>query len=161
MSGTTDRDLDLNKLKAVFERCGVVVTERKPSKSISACSLEQSNYRHLGEFTAKHVEDDVKKLTVDSVTESVVPIRGFLPLNCITNTHNSISAELLLPSAPSALSALISYLSLLSDPSNYGAYKLWTHDLARYMRLDASALRALNLIDAPESAVSHFIISSN
>ncbi|KAG1859584.1 DNA mismatch repair protein [Suillus subalutaceus] len=93
VSGTTDRDLDLSKLKAVFERCTVVVTERKPT-------------------------------------------------------------ELSLPSAPSALSALISYLSLLSDPSNHGAYKLRTHDLARYMRLDASALRALNLIDAPGSAGS-------
>jgi len=29
------------------------------------------------------------------------------------------------------------------------------------MRLDASALRALNLIDAPGSAVSYFIVSSN
>ncbi|KAG2745523.1 hypothetical protein P692DRAFT_201868443 [Suillus brevipes Sb2] len=91
VSGTTDRDLDLSKLKAVFERCGVVVTERKPS-----------------EFTVKHVEDDIKKLTIDSETdsESAAPI-----------------PELSLPSAPSALSALISYLSLLSDPSNHGAYK--------------------------------------
>lgn len=31
-SGTTDRDLDLNKLKAVLDRCGVVITERKPSR---------------------------------------------------------------------------------------------------------------------------------
>ncbi|KAG1815227.1 DNA mismatch repair protein [Suillus subaureus] len=122
VSGTTDRDLDLSKLKAVFERCAVVVTERKPS-----------------EFTARHVEDNIKKLTIDSETnsESAAPI-----------------SELSLPSAPSALSALISYLSLLSDPSNHGAYKLRTHDLARYMRLDASALRALNLIDAPGSAGS-------
>lgn len=30
-SGTTDRDFDLNKLKAVLERCGVVISERKPS----------------------------------------------------------------------------------------------------------------------------------
>ncbi|KAG1800485.1 DNA mismatch repair protein MutS [Suillus plorans] len=92
-TGTTDRDLDLSKLKAVFERCVVVVTERKPT-------------------------------------------------------------ELSLPSALSAPSASISYLSLLSDPSNHGAYKLRTHDLARCMRLDASALRALNLIDAPGSAGS-------
>jgi DNA mismatch repair protein MSH2 len=35
VSGATDRDLDLSKLKAVFERCGIVVTERKPSKSTS------------------------------------------------------------------------------------------------------------------------------
>ncbi|OAX37509.1 DNA mismatch repair protein, partial [Rhizopogon vinicolor AM-OR11-026] len=124
VSGTTDRDLDLSKVKAVFERCGVVVTERKPSKC-------------LGEFTAKNVEDDVKRLTIDSETESAAPI-----------------PELSLLSAPSALSALISYLSLLSDPSNHGAYKLRSHDLARYMRLDASALRALNLIDAPGSAGS-------
>lgn len=31
-SGKTDRDLDLNKLKQVLERCGVVITERKPSQ---------------------------------------------------------------------------------------------------------------------------------
>jgi DNA mismatch repair protein MSH2 len=31
VSGTTDRDVDLNKLKAVLDRCGVVITERKPS----------------------------------------------------------------------------------------------------------------------------------
>ncbi|KIK33093.1 hypothetical protein CY34DRAFT_18600 [Suillus luteus UH-Slu-Lm8-n1] len=30
-SGTTERDLDLSKLIAVFKRCGVVVTEHKPS----------------------------------------------------------------------------------------------------------------------------------
>ncbi|KAG1902378.1 DNA mismatch repair protein [Suillus fuscotomentosus] len=122
VSGTTDRDLDLSKLKAVFERCAVVVTERKPS-----------------EFTPKHVQDDVKKLTIDSETDS--------------DSAASIP-ELSLPSAPSALSALINYLSLLADPSNHGAYKLRTHDLAQYMRLDASALRALNLIDAPGSAGS-------
>ena len=31
-SGNTDRDIELNKLKAVFERCNVVITERKPSE---------------------------------------------------------------------------------------------------------------------------------
>lgn len=43
-----------------------------------------------------------------------------------------------------SVAALISYLNLLSDPSNFGAYVLKTHDLSMYMRLDASALRALN-----------------
>jgi hypothetical protein len=31
-SGATDRDFDLRKLRDVLERCGIVITERKPSK---------------------------------------------------------------------------------------------------------------------------------
>lgn len=46
-----------------------------------------------------------------------------------------------------ALAALVIYLALLSDPANHGAYKLKTHDLAQYMRLDASSVRALALVD--------------
>ncbi len=38
-SGTTERDFDLKKLKEVLDRCGVVITERKPSTYASA--LEQ------------------------------------------------------------------------------------------------------------------------
>ncbi|KAF9239264.1 DNA mismatch repair protein [Melanogaster broomeanus] len=102
-SGTTDRDLDLNKLKAVLERCGVVVTERKPS-----------------EFTAKNVVDDVRKLTRPEGDMEDAPGTSSVP-------------------APSALCALLTYLALPSDPANHGAYKLKAHDLAQYMRLDASA----------------------
>ena len=62
-------------------------------------------------------------------------------------------AQLNFPVAPASLAALIAYLSLLSDPSNHSAYTIRTHDLTQYMRLDASALRALNLIEAPGNAV--------
>ncbi|KAH7916001.1 DNA mismatch repair protein [Hygrophoropsis aurantiaca] len=124
-SGVTDRDVDLNKLKAVLERCGVVVTERKPS-----------------DFTVKHVEDDVMKLVTPDETSSEA------------EAGPSRLPQFTLPNAPSALSALISYLSLTADISNHGAYTIRTHDLSQYMRLDASALRALNLIDAPGSAGS-------
>jgi DNA mismatch repair protein MSH2 len=57
-------------------------------------------------------------------------------------------AQLNLPTAPSAVAALITYLGLLSDSSNHGAWTIRTHDLGQYMRLDASALRALNLMDS-------------
>ena len=66
---------------------------------------------------------------------------------------HDIPAQLQLPTAPAALSALVSYLSLLSDPSNHGAWSIRTHDLSQYMRLDASALRALNLTEAQGNVV--------
>lgn len=43
-----------------------------------------------------------------------------------------------------ATSALIAYLGLMANDSNFGAYNLVSHDLKQYMKLDASALRALN-----------------
>ena len=57
------------------------------------------------------------------------------------------TAQLALPTAPSALSALLLYLSLLADESNYGEFTIKTHDLTQFMKLDASALRAFNLMD--------------
>lgn len=118
-SGTTDRDVDLNKLKSVLDRCGVVITERKPS-----------------EFTAKNIADDLPRLLKNSLASSSADVSMTIP-------------QLLLPFAPSALSALVTYLSLLSDPSNHDAYKIFTHDLSQYMKLDASATRALSLTEAP------------
>lgn len=55
------------------------------------------------------------------------------------------TAEFEFKAAMTAVNPLLNYLSLLSDSSNFGSYKLVTHDLAQYMRLDASALRALHL----------------
>ncbi|PPQ85022.1 hypothetical protein CVT25_010411 [Psilocybe cyanescens] len=110
-SGTTDRDLDLNKLRAVLDRCGVVVTERKPSKRVHGLS---------------------------SATELSTNI-----------------PQLALPTAPSALSALLLYLSLLNDTTNHGMYSIRTHDLSQYMKLDASALRALNLVEGPTKVASN------
>ncbi|GBE87515.1 DNA mismatch repair protein msh-2 [Sparassis crispa] len=120
-SGTTERDFELKKLKDVLDRCGVVITERKPS-----------------EFTGKNIGDDLARLLNPS----------YIPSSSSVDTSLTIP-QLSLPVAPSALSALISYLSLLSDPSNHGAYSIYTHDLSQFMRLDASALRALNLTEVP------------
>ena len=46
-------------------------------------------------------------------------------------------------------SALIKYLGVLTDASNFGQYQLYQHDLTEFMKLDAAALRALNLMPGP------------
>lgn len=53
-----------------------------------------------------------------------------------------------------SVSALISYLALMNETSNYGKYQLRHHDLTQYMKLDASALRALNLMPDPTASGS-------
>ncbi|KAJ7867618.1 DNA mismatch repair protein MutS [Mycena leptocephala] len=127
VSGTTDRDIDLNKLKAVLERCEVVITERKPS-----------------EFSAKNIADDIPRLLSAKATEA---------LGASTSADASaVIPQLSLPTAPAALAALINYLGLLGHSENHNAYSLRTHDLDQYMKLDASALRALNLVEAPGNA---------
>ncbi|KAH9039589.1 DNA mismatch repair protein [Lactarius pseudohatsudake] len=118
-SGGTDRDFDLKKLKDVLDRCGIVITERKPS-----------------EFMAKTVEEDLTRLLAPLTT------------GASTTEGSTVIPQLGLPTAPSAVAALITYLGLLSDSSNHGAWSIRTHDLGQYMRLDASALRALNLMDS-------------
>lgn len=51
--------------------------------------------------------------------------------------------------AMGSAAALIKYLGVLSDSSNFGQYQLYQHDLSQFMKLDASALKALNLMPGP------------
>ncbi|KAF7348478.1 DNA mismatch repair protein 2 [Mycena venus] len=111
VSGTTDRDIDLNKLKA-----------------------------------QKNIADDIPRLLSAKATEA---------LGASTSADASmIIPQLSLPTAPASLAALISYLGLLGDSANHNAYSIRTHDLNQYMKLDASALRALNLVETQGNAGS-------
>nr|WCZ58541.1 DNA mismatch repair protein Msh2 [Andalucia godoyi] len=58
--------------------------------------------------------------------------------------------ELDLKYAMESMGALIRYLELLADDSNFGTFRLFTYALGAYVRLDAAALRALNIL--PSSA---------
>lgn len=94
-----------------------------------SCGIAISE-RPLQDFGTKDVEDDIARL-----------LKG-------ENAAGQLSIadqKLALGSA----NALIKYLGLMHDSSNFGQYQLYQHDLSQYMKLDAAALRALNLMPGP------------
>eukprot|EP01018_Ginkgo_biloba_P026125 Gb_33909 [translate_table: standard] len=58
--------------------------------------------------------------------------------------------------ASGALGALLSYTELLADDSNYGKFTIQHYALDSYMRLDAAALRALNVLESKTDANKNF-----
>jgi len=109
----SEKDVEMTKLKAIIDNCGIAISERMSS-----------------DFGIKDIEQDLSRLLKD---ERAV---GSLP-----------QTELKL--AMGSAAALIKYLGVLHDPSNFGQYQLYQHDLSHFMKLDASALKALNLMPGP------------
>lgn len=87
--------------------------------------------RKKGDFSGTDVEQDVDRLLrKDDDAPAMLP-------------------ELNLKIAMGAMSALVSYLGLIHDDTNFGQYSIATHDLSQFLRLDASAVRALSLFAEP------------
>ncbi|KAI9831186.1 MAG: MutS-like protein [Phylliscum demangeonii] len=86
--------------------------------------------RPKAEFGTRDIEQDLARLLRDERATAMLP-----------------QTELRL--AMGAAAALIKYLAVLVDASNFGQYRLYQHDLAQYMKLDAAALRALNMMPGP------------
>ena len=86
--------------------------------------------RAVSDFGTKDIEQDLSRL-----------LRGELAAGTLPQTDLKL--------AMGSAAALIRYLGVLSDPSNFGQYQLYQHDLSQYMKLDASALKALNLMPGP------------
>ncbi|KAL1311507.1 hypothetical protein AAFC00_001630 [Neodothiora populina] len=87
--------------------------------------------RPASDFTNKDIEQDLSRLLQDEKSSSILP-----------------QADMKL--AMTSAAALIKYLGAMSDPSNFGQFRLYQHDLTQYMKLDASALKALNLMPGPK-----------
>lgn len=111
-SNDKGNDHDLTKLKTLVERCGIVVTEVKPS-----------------DFNMKDIEQDLDRLLKSGAVKQ--------------------SSEFDMKIAMSSASVLINYLGLMGDAANFSQFTLKNHDLSHYMKLDASALRALSLFPSP------------
>jgi hypothetical protein len=61
----------------------------------------------------------------------------------------SLAAQFEMRQAMDSVGCLIKYLGLMGDESNFGQFSITTHDLAQYVRLDAAAVRSLNLAPSP------------
>lgn len=92
-----------------------------------------------GDFGTKHVEQDLSRLLRDELAAGTLP---------------QTDLKLAMGSA----AALIKYLGVLSDSSNFGQYQLYQHDLSQYMKLDAPALKALNLMPGPRDGSKNMSI---
>ncbi|KAL4873372.1 hypothetical protein BDV12DRAFT_159871 [Aspergillus spectabilis] len=86
--------------------------------------------RHVQDFGVRDIEQDLTRLLRDERAAGTLP-----------------QTELKL--AMGAAAALIKYLGVMSDATNFGQYQLYQHDLTQFMKLDAAALRALNLMPGP------------
>jgi DNA mismatch repair protein MSH2 len=86
--------------------------------------------RGSADFGPKDIEQDLTRLLRDDRAAGTLP---------------QTDLKLAMGSA----AALIKYLGVMSDPSNFGQYQLYQHDLSQYMKLDAAALKALNLMPGP------------
>lgn len=98
----------------------------KIKQIISNCGVAMSE-RSMADFGTKDIEQDLARLLKDERSASLLP---------------QTDLKLAMGSA----AALIKYLGVLSDPSNFGQYQLYQHDLSQFMKLDAAALKALNLM---------------
>ena len=87
--------------------------------------------RPAADFTSRDIEQDLARLLRDEKSSSMLPQ---------TNLKLAMNSS----------AALIKYLGIMSDPSNFGEFQLYQHDLSQYMKLDSSALKALNLMPGPK-----------
>lgn len=96
---------------------------------IDSCGIAISE-RPAGDFGTKDIDQDLARLLKDEKAAGTLP---------------QTDLKLAMGSAAS----LIKYLGVLQDSSNFGQYQLYQHDLSQFMKLDASALKALNLMPGP------------
>jgi DNA mismatch repair protein MSH2 len=92
--------------------------------------------RGFADFGIKDIEQDLPRLLKEDGAAGTLPA-----------TDQKL--------AMGAAACLIRYLGVMSDSSNFGQYQLYQHDLSQYMKLDAAALKALNLMPGPRDGAKN------
>lgn len=106
---------------------------------IDRCGVSITTVKN-SEFNSKDVEQDLNRLLENELALTTGDLS--------TSTNGLASAH-----------ALINYLSLLADESNYGKFQIMSYSLDKYMKLDSSAVKALNLF--PQSKTLNGSKNSN
>ncbi|KAK9489745.1 muts domain V-domain-containing protein [Lipomyces doorenjongii] len=92
--------------------------------------------RKSSDFATRDIEQDLSRLLSVEMSASMLPQTGF-------------------KTAMASAACLIKYLGLMGDSTNFGQYRLYQHDLSQYMKLDSSAVRALNLMPGPRDGAKN------
>lgn len=108
-----------------------IICERV-TKILKRCGIVIT-YSRKQEFSTRDLEQDANRLLPDNVNISTLP-------------------EYDLKVSMSSLGALIKYLGILSDETNHHKYSLKQYDFGHFMRLDSSAIKALNLMPETKGA---------
>lgn len=90
--------------------------------------------RKSSDFNTRDIEQDLARLLPKDVVVSALP---------------QLNSQL----AMASTAALIKYLGLMTHPDSFNRFELIQHDLGQYMRLDSSAMKALNLMPGPRDGV--------
>ena len=64
------------------------------------------------------------------------------------------------PQASAALMGLLRYTELMADVANHGRWEVGVHRTGQFMRLDAAALKALNVFHGPGGGAAGFSLSA-
>ncbi|CAG8980162.1 hypothetical protein HYALB_00007402 [Hymenoscyphus albidus] len=102
---------------------------------IDSCGIAISE-RASTDFGIRDIDQDLARLLKDDKAAGTLP-QTYLKL------------------AMGSAAALIKYLGVLHDNTNFGQYQLYQHDLSQFMKLDASALKALNLMPGPRDGAKN------
>ena len=122
--------------ECVVPREGTDTPEGKRLKDVTARCGALVTERAGRDFDVTDLESDLGRLITGNV-----------------EAHRAIIDQ---PQAAACLAAVLRFSELLADSTNHGRCALSMYDTGRYMRLDSSALRALNVLPERSDGPSSF-----